>query len=89
MFLVAGMLCPASSIAAVVILFRLLHPIAMAYIMVCLFGDVEMTKKVWRIRINGKIWPTLNCQANILYGGYYSIKYVRCDHSADDVMERK
>ena len=46
MFLVAGMLYQAPGIAAVMILFRLLHPITIAYIMVCLFGDVEMTKKV-------------------------------------------
>ncbi|MED5308659.1 MAG: hypothetical protein VYA95_04860, partial [Candidatus Thermoplasmatota archaeon] len=46
MFLVAGMLYQAPGIAAVMILFRLLHPIIIAYIMVCLFGDVEMTKKV-------------------------------------------
>ena len=46
MFLVAGMLYQAPGLAALMILFRLLHPITIAFIMACLFGDVDMTKKV-------------------------------------------
>ena len=38
------------------LLLRLLHPITIAYIMVCLFGDVEMTKKV---AADSDKWKTL------------------------------
>ena len=47
MFLIAVILYLAPSLAAVIILFRQMQTITMTYIMmVCLFADMEMNKKV-------------------------------------------
>ena len=46
MFLVSAMLYTSPGIAAVMIIFRVAHPVAVIYILLSLFGNLEWTKRV-------------------------------------------
>merc|ERR1711871_1452682 len=46
MFLIAGMLIEAPHIAAVMIVFRIMHPLTVMYVLLAMFGEMTWTKRL-------------------------------------------